>query len=66
LQCPGWSGKGETGDLAAIAAGTHKVALAHVLNPWVADGEGKPLHSVDPLAESDALSGRRQFDPSPA
>lgn len=40
---------GETSDLAAIAAGERKVALPHVLNPWVADGEGKPLQSIDPL-----------------
>lgn len=40
---------GETADLAAIAAGERKVALPHVHNPWVADGEGKPLQSVDPL-----------------
>jgi alkylation response protein AidB-like acyl-CoA dehydrogenase len=39
----------ETELLSAIAAGERKVALPHVLNPWVADGEGKPLHSVDPL-----------------
>lgn len=41
--------KGETADLAEIAEGTSKVALPHVLNPWVVDGEGKPLQSVDPL-----------------
>lgn len=42
-------GKGEAGDLGAIADGTRKVPLPHVLNPWVADGEGVPLTSVDPL-----------------
>lgn len=41
--------KGDTADLAAIAAGERKLALPHVLNPWVADGEGAPLTSVDPL-----------------
>lgn len=40
---------GEAADLAAIVAGERKVALPHVLNPWVADGEGKSLQSVDPL-----------------
>lgn len=40
---------GDTADLAAIVAGERKVALPHVLNPWVADGEGKVLQSVDPL-----------------
>lgn len=41
--------KGELGDLAAIAAGERQVPLPHVLNPWVADGTGQPLQSVDPL-----------------
>jgi alkylation response protein AidB-like acyl-CoA dehydrogenase len=40
---------GETANLAAIAAGERKVNLPHVLNPWVADGEGEALASVDPL-----------------
>ena len=41
--------RGELDGLAAIAAGERKVALPHVLNPWVADCEGAPLQSVDPL-----------------
>lgn len=41
--------RGETGDLATIAAGERQVPLPHVLNPWVADGTGQPLQSVDPL-----------------
>ena len=45
--------RGEAAELGAIAAGTRKVALPHVLNPWVADGAdefpGQPLQSVDPL-----------------
>lgn len=55
--------QGESGDLAAIAAGTHKVALAHVLNPWVADGEGKPLHSVDPLRNLARFPAAGSSDP---
>ena len=39
----------EVDALPAIAAGERKVALPHVLNPWVADGEGSALQSVDPL-----------------
>ena len=39
----------ETELLSAIAAGERKAALPHMLNPWVADGDGKPLHSVDPM-----------------
>lgn len=41
--------RGELDDLAAIAAGERQVPLPHVLNPWVADGEGAALQSVDPL-----------------
>lgn len=41
--------QGNTDGLQAIAQGTRTVPLPHVLNPWVADGEGQPLQSVDPL-----------------
>lgn len=41
--------RNEVDALPAIAAGERKVALPHVLNPWVADGEGSALQSVDPL-----------------
>ena len=39
---------GETSDFAAILAGECKIALPHTINPWVADGEGPALESVDP------------------
>ncbi len=36
--------------LAAIAAGDNRrLPLPHAINPWVADGDGVPLSSVDPL-----------------
>ena len=41
--------QGDTDGLQAIAQGARTVPLPHVLNPWVADGEGQPLQSVDPL-----------------
>ncbi|MFM6950644.1 MAG: acyl-CoA dehydrogenase family protein [Chakrabartia sp.] len=41
--------QGEHDRLGAIAAGECKISLPHVLNPWVADGEGPELRSVDPL-----------------
>ena len=41
----------ETADFAAILAGEKKVALPHAINPWVADGDGQPLSSVDPLRQ---------------
>ncbi len=40
---------GDLADLGAIAAGERQMPLPHVLNPWVADGEGSALESVDPL-----------------
>jgi alkylation response protein AidB-like acyl-CoA dehydrogenase len=41
--------RGRTGDLAAIAQGTCTVDLPHAINPWVADGAGTVIESVDPL-----------------
>ncbi|MDT9012141.1 acyl-CoA dehydrogenase family protein [Novosphingobium sp. APW14] len=54
---------GEEGNLAAIAAGDHKVILPHVLNPWVADGQGQPLHSVDPLRNLAMFPAAGSSDP---
>lgn len=41
--------KGETDRLAAIATGQVKLPLPHAINPWIADGDGAPVESVDPL-----------------
>ncbi|MBS0254953.1 MAG: acyl-CoA dehydrogenase family protein [Proteobacteria bacterium] len=41
--------RGETAGLGEVAAGTRKIALPHAANPWVADGDGTALASVDPL-----------------
>ena len=41
--------KGETGQFAAILAGACRIPLPHAINPWVADGDGAQLKSVDPL-----------------
>lgn len=41
--------KGETEGLADVVAGSRRISLPHAANPWVADGEGEPLQSVDPL-----------------
>lgn len=41
--------KGEHSQLAAIAAGVVKYPLHHAINPWVADGSGEALTSVDPV-----------------
>lgn len=49
IAAPWLLARGDTEALAAIALGERRVAPAHAINPWVADGEGAPLHSVDPL-----------------
>lgn len=41
--------QGRKDELGAVAAGECRLALPHVANPWIADGEGAPLASVDPL-----------------
>lgn len=55
--------KGQTGDLAAIAAGNRRVPLVHPINRWVADGDGTALASIDPLRNLTALSGDAADDP---
>ncbi|MBB4613926.1 acyl-CoA dehydrogenase family protein [Novosphingobium taihuense] len=42
-------GRGEAEGLEAVVAGERRIALSHAINPWVADGEGAPVQSVDPL-----------------
>lgn len=41
--------QGELCDFAAIVAGEHRPVAAHTINGWVADGDGAPLASIDPL-----------------
>ena len=53
--------KGETEQMAAIAAGEVKLPLPHAINPWVADGDGPALTSVDPLRV--LASGSGEDDP---
>ncbi|WP_313670037.1 acyl-CoA dehydrogenase [Sandarakinorhabdus sp.] len=43
--------------LADIASGNRTIPLPHAVNPWVSDGEGVGLESVDPL---------RRLTPAPA
>jgi alkylation response protein AidB-like acyl-CoA dehydrogenase len=35
--------------LEAIAAGDKRLPPGHAINPWIADGDGEPLESIDPL-----------------
>jgi alkylation response protein AidB-like acyl-CoA dehydrogenase len=41
--------QGKTEGLADVVAGTRQIELPHAINPWVADGQGAALQSVDPL-----------------
>ncbi|WP_374527082.1 acyl-CoA dehydrogenase family protein [Novosphingobium sp.] len=43
--------QGQTDGVADVVAGTRKLAPAHAINPWVADGEGAAMVSVDPLRQ---------------
>ncbi|MFC6620184.1 acyl-CoA dehydrogenase family protein [Novosphingobium panipatense] len=54
---------GDNEALAAIAAGERKVSLPHAINPWVADGEGTPLQSVDPLRNLTTAPSASTGDP---
>ena len=53
--------RGETAGLDEVVAGTRRIALPHAINPWVADGNGAPLQSVDPLRN--LASGTGPDDP---
>ncbi|NBR31985.1 MAG: acyl-CoA dehydrogenase [Sphingomonadaceae bacterium] len=55
--------QGRTSELAAILAGTTKPELSHAINPWVADGTGAALTSVDPLRNLTAAPAERSDDP---
>jgi alkylation response protein AidB-like acyl-CoA dehydrogenase len=55
--------RGEPCDCAAIVAGEHRPVAAHAINGWVADGEGAPLASIDPLRRLAAPVGTPSDDP---
>lgn len=55
--------QGQTDGLADVVAGTRKLAPAHAINPWVADGEGDALVSVDPLRQLTARPAAVSDDP---
>ena len=55
--------QGRTSELAAILAGTAKPDLPHAINPWLADGTGAALTSVDPLRNLAAAPADRSDDP---
>lgn len=55
--------EGRTDRLEAIVAGSQKVALPHAINPWVADGGGDELTSVDPLRQLGSARGNAGAEP---
>ena len=56
-------GQGKTDGLADILTGRRMVAPAHAINPWVTDGDGEPLASVDPLRRLAAAPADASDDP---
>lgn len=48
---------GDTADFSAVLTGDRKIAIPHSINPWIADGDGEPLESVDPLRKLARGSG---------
>lgn len=54
---------GKIDGLADILAGRRMVAPAHAINPWVTDGDGEPLASVDPLRRLAAAPADASYDP---
>lgn len=63
VMAPWLAAKGETGSLAAIVAGEERPLPAHAINPWVADGEGEALRSVDPLRQLAVVPAKVSDDP---
>lgn len=41
--------QGRAEELGEVVSGQRQLSLPHAINPWVADGAGEPLASVDPL-----------------
>lgn len=54
--------QGKTGQLADVAAGRVTLPLSHAINPWVADGAGVAIKSVDPMRNL-AASANDNADP---
>lgn len=63
VAAPGFARAGDTEALAAIAAGEKRLPPGHAINPWVADGDGERLESVDPLRNLAAAPAACSEDP---
>ena len=63
VAAPCFARAGDTEALAAIAAGEKRLPPGHAINPWVADGDGERLASVDPLRDLAAAPAECSDDP---
>ncbi|MDP3675613.1 MAG: acyl-CoA dehydrogenase [Novosphingobium sp.] len=63
VAAPCFARAGDTEAMAAIAAGEKRLPPSHAINPWVADGDGEQLVSVDPLRNLTAASAGCNDDP---
>ena len=63
VAAPWFARQGDTEALEAIAAGGKRLPPPHAINPWVADGEGARLDSVDPLRNLAAAPADCSDDP---
>ncbi|BDW83431.1 putative acyl-CoA dehydrogenase FadE [Erythrobacter sp. Dej080120_24] len=63
VSVPWMIARGDTGRLAEVAAGEFRPIAAHSINGWHSDGDGGPLHSVDPLRNLAQLPGDASDDP---
>jgi alkylation response protein AidB-like acyl-CoA dehydrogenase len=60
---PWFVAQGKTEGLGDVVAGTRQIDLPHAINPWVADGQGAALQSVDPLRNLAAGAAGATDDP---
>jgi alkylation response protein AidB-like acyl-CoA dehydrogenase len=63
IALPWQMARGEPCDFAALLTGESRPSAAHAINGWVADGEGEPLASIDPLRRLVALPQAASDDP---
>lgn len=55
--------RGEVAGLDSVVSGERRIAVPHQINPWVADGPGEGLTSVDPLRRLAAAANNASDDP---
>ena len=63
VAAPWFARVGDSEALAAITAGEKRLPPSHAINPWVADGDGERLPSVDPLRNLAAAPAELSDDP---